>query len=70
MGLRRPPAFRPWMKRDLMEILCCPVCKGDLALTVDVEKGEILEGSLFCKNCNHRYEIKDGIPDLLPPDFK
>ena len=58
------------MKRDLMEILCCPVCKGDLELRVDVEKEEILEGSLFCKNCNHRYEIKDGIPDLLPPDFK
>ena len=58
------------MKRDLMEILCCPVCKGDLALTVDVERDEILEGSLFCKTCNHRYEIKDGIPDLLPPDFK
>jgi uncharacterized protein YbaR (Trm112 family) len=56
------------MKRDLMEILCCPVCKGDL--TVDLEKEEILEGSLFCKACNHRYEIKDGIPDLLPPDFK
>jgi uncharacterized protein YbaR (Trm112 family) len=53
-----------------MEILCCPVCKGDLALTVDVERDEILEGSLFCKTCNHRYEIKDGIPDLLPPDFK
>lgn len=58
------------MKRDLMEILCCPVCKGDLELGVDVEKDEIIEGSLFCKNCNHRYEIKDGIPDLLPPDFK
>jgi uncharacterized protein YbaR (Trm112 family) len=58
------------MKRDLMEILCCPVCKGDLALTVDVERDEIIEGSLFCKSCNHRYEIKDGIPDLLPPDFK
>ena len=58
------------MKRDLMEILCCPVCKGDLELRVDVEKDEIIEGSLFCKNCNHRYEIKDGIPDLLPPDFK
>ncbi len=51
-----------------MEILCCPVCKGDLELRVDVEKDEILEGSLFCKHCNHRYEIKDGIPDLLPPD--
>ena len=53
-----------------MEILCCPVCKGDLELAVDVEKDEILEGSLFCKNCNHRYVIQDGIPDLLPPDFK
>ena len=53
-----------------MEILCCPVCKGDLELTVDIEKDEILEGSLFCKSCNHRYEIRDGIPDLLPPDFR
>jgi uncharacterized protein len=70
MGLSRRPAFLRQMKRDLMEILCCPVCKGDLALTVEVEKSEILEGSLYCKNCNHRYEIKDGIPDLLPPDFK
>lgn len=70
MGLSRAPTFRRTMKRDLMEILCCPVCKGDLDLAVDVEKDEIIEGSLFCKNCNHRYEIKDGIPDLLPPDFK
>lgn len=57
------------MKRDLMEILCCPVCKGDLVLKVDVEKDEILEGSLFCKACDHTYVIRDGIPDLLPPDF-
>ncbi len=70
MGLSRAPRFPRPMKRDLMEILCCPVCKGDLELKVDIEKDEILEGSLFCKNCNHRYEIKDGIPDLLPPDFK
>jgi len=70
MALSHVPAFRRLMKRDLMEILCCPVCKGDLDLAVDVEKDEIIEGSLFCKKCNHRYEIKDGIPDLLPPDFK
>lgn len=69
-ALSRGGACRSAMKRDLMEILCCPICKGDLALSVDVEKDEILEGSLFCKACNHRYEIKDGIPDLLPPDFK
>ncbi len=69
-GLKPPRGMRGPMKRDLMEILCCPVCKGDLDLKVDLEKDEVLEGSLFCKACNHRYEIKDGIPDLLPPDFK
>ncbi len=69
-GLKPRAAIPRSMKRDLMEILCCPVCKGDLELTVKTEKEEILEGSLFCKNCNHRYEITDGIPDLLPPDFK
>ncbi len=58
------------MKKDLMEILCCPVCKGDLELKVTVEKDEIIEGSLLCKKCAHAYEIKDGIPNLLPPDFK
>ncbi|HKZ63928.1 MAG TPA: methytransferase partner Trm112 [Thermoplasmata archaeon] len=57
------------MQRDLMEILCCPVCKGDLELRVEKEDGEILEGSLHCKTCPHTYEIHEGIPNLLPPDF-
>ncbi len=61
---------RTLMKRDLMEILCCPVCKGDLELAVSMEKDEILEGTLHCKACRHTYEIRDGIPNLLPPDFK
>ncbi|MCJ2520936.1 MAG: methytransferase partner Trm112 [Candidatus Thermoplasmatota archaeon] len=58
------------MKRDLMEILCCPVCKGDLELEVDVEEEEILEGKLICNSCNEVYEIKEGIPNLLPPDLR
>jgi uncharacterized protein YbaR (Trm112 family) len=58
------------MKRDLMEILCCPVCKGDLELRVSSEHDEIEEGVLHCAACRHDYEIKDGIPNLLPPDFK
>ncbi len=68
--LSRTRPFPSRMKRDLMEILCCPVCKGDLELKVQVEKDEILEGTLHCKNCSHTYRISDGIPDLLPPDFK
>ncbi|MEE8198151.1 MAG: methytransferase partner Trm112 [Thermoplasmata archaeon] len=58
------------MKRELMDILCCPVCKGDLELVVAREKDEILEGSLTCHHCDFTYEIEDGIPNLLPPELR
>ena len=57
------------MKEDLMEILCCPVCKGDLTLAVRRrEGGEVMEGTLNCAKCSVDYPISEGIPDLLPPD--
>lgn len=56
------------MKRSLMDILCCPVCKGDLALHADMEnEKEILEGTLRCAACQVDYPIHEGIPNLLPP---
>lgn len=59
------------MRKDLMEILCCPVCKGDLTLVVRKEEGdEILDGSLECAKCPDSYPIDDGIPNLLPPDIR
>ena len=54
-----------------MEILVCPVCKGDIDLTVseqDAGNGEIIEGTLHCPKCTETYPISGGIPDLLPPD--
>lgn len=55
------------MKKDLLEILCCPTCKGSLDLKINKEeKEEIMEGIFTCKKCNCNYTIKDGIPDLLP----
>ena len=55
------------MKKDLVDILCCPTCKGDLILKIDKEeKGDILTGTFTCKTCNVTYDIKDGIPNLLP----
>ncbi|MGA9085687.1 MAG: methytransferase partner Trm112 [Methanoregula sp.] len=55
------------MKRSLMDILCCPVCKGDLGLRVDAEdEMEILEGILHCAACDVDYPIHEGIPNLLP----
>jgi len=56
------------MKRSLMDILSCPVCKGYLTLQVDEEnEKEILEGGLHCAACLVEYPIHEGIPNLLPP---
>ena len=57
------------MKKELMEILVCPVCKGELQLTVDEEDDkEVIRGSLYCGECDEKYPIVDTIPNLLPPD--
>ena len=59
------------MKKDLMEILVCPVCKGTLELRVETEEGdEVVTGSLFCQACDESYPIEDTIPNLLPPELR
>ncbi len=57
------------MKRELMDILACPLCKGELKLSVEEEnEQEIVTGSLYCQKCHERYPISETIPNLLPPD--
>jgi len=57
------------VKPDLLEILRCPVCRGELSLTARTSSGtEVLDGALSCAHCHVDYPIQDGIPDLLPPD--
>ncbi len=61
------------MKKDLMDILCCPVCKGELKLKIekqDKDTDEIIEGELICDECDEIYSIDEGIPDLLPPEMR
>jgi uncharacterized protein YbaR (Trm112 family) len=54
-----------------MDILCCPVCKGELVLDVKNEnEKEILEGELLCVTCSVNYPIHEGIPNLLPRTSK
>jgi uncharacterized protein YbaR (Trm112 family) len=43
---------------ELLEILVCPKCKGDLYLT------EAQDG-LICDPCGLKYAIKDDIPIML-----
>jgi uncharacterized protein YbaR (Trm112 family) len=55
------------MKKDLIKILCCPVCKGKLDLKIDKEeKNEIITGNFSCQKCKANYSVEDGIPNLLP----
>ena len=57
------------MKKELMDILACPVCKGELQLSIDGEnEKEVVSGTLYCAKCDVRYPIVDTIPNLLPPE--
>ena len=59
------------MKRQLMDILACPMCKGDLKLDIKEETEiEIITGSLYCEKCQETYPIEEGIPNLLPPELR
>ena len=59
------------MRKDLVEILACPVCKEPLDLTIEEESGdEVVKGYLTCKQCSERYPIEDRIPNLLPPELR
>jgi uncharacterized protein YbaR (Trm112 family) len=59
------------MKRELMEILACPLCKADLELAVTEEReGEVWAGYLTCVACRQSYAISEGIPDLRSPELR
>ena len=61
----------PHVRRQLMEILACPMCKGELTLEASEEnEQEVVAGTLICPKCNERYPITDSIPNLLPPDLR
>jgi uncharacterized protein len=68
---RHPDRGALIVKKDLMDILACPMCKGTLELSVDKEDGdEVIDGSLHCARCDERYPITDSIPNLLPPELR
>ncbi|MBM3925069.1 MAG: Trm112 family protein [SAR202 cluster bacterium] len=59
------------MRKDLIEILACPVCRGKLELQVQEERSaRVITGTLRCPACRHTYPIKDAIPNLLPPALR
>ena len=51
------------ISKELLEILACPKCKGDIHLN---EAGDCL----ICDKCRLLYEIKDDIPIMLIDEAK
>jgi len=51
------------ISQELLDILACPKCKGELTLT---EKKD----GLVCENCQLLYEIRDDIPIMLIDEAK
>ncbi len=48
---------------QLLAILVCPKCKGELELREEPP-------ALLCHHCRLEYEIRDGIPILLIDEAK
>ncbi len=46
------------LNKELLEILCCPKCKGDIRLNEN-------EDGLICDVCRLMYPVKDDIPIML-----
>ncbi len=42
--------------KDLLSILACPFCKGNVELQAD---------KVVCMQCGLKYPVKDGIPIML-----
>ena len=46
------------LRKELLDILCCPKCKGDLQYEPE-------RNTLTCKHCGHAYRVEDDIPIML-----
>lgn len=53
--------------KELLNIMACPVCKGNVTLK---SNGEESSGFLYCGKCDQAYPIDDGIPNILPLELR
>ncbi|MDR2625710.1 MAG: Trm112 family protein [Zoogloeaceae bacterium] len=51
------------MDAKLLDILVCPLCKGELLY-------KKIEQELICKSCKLAFAIKDGIPIMLEEEAR
>ena len=57
------------MHRDLVSVLACPSCRGDLTIEVEREaEQEIESGVLRCAGCGGAYPVVRFVPRFVPAD--
>jgi uncharacterized protein YbaR (Trm112 family) len=49
------------LKKELLDLLCCPACKGDLAYSRE-------RSTLTCRKCGTVYQVKNDVPIMLVND--
>ena len=52
------PTKKLTLEKELLAILCCPNCHGDLDYSAK-------KNTLRCKNCRTVYPVRDNIPIML-----
>ncbi|GIU71043.1 MAG: hypothetical protein KatS3mg003_0522 [Candidatus Nitrosocaldaceae archaeon] len=59
------------MKRELLDILACPIDKyPNLELYELKTEEEIVEGVIYCPSCSRFYPIINTIPVMLPDELR
>ena len=56
------------MRRQLLSVLRCPTCGGELTLPLDAGGPVIEESRLTCTSCTADYPVSGGIPRFVPPE--
>lgn len=51
------------IKKELLEVLACPKCKGDIRVSAN-------EDYIVCDSCSLLYEIREDIPVMLIDEAK
>lgn len=53
------------MKQSAQDVICCPSCRGELALLEQGVGEEVLTGTLFCSHCQREFPIEQSIPHFI-----
>jgi len=59
------------MKKETLEIMVCPICRGALDAKPEEEtEFELISGNLYCASCKIYFPIENKIANMLPPELR